>query len=133
MGHANLENISKFWIRRLYAKGSMSVDDCVMYLMMAGEQLHASEGCYSDMSTLRMGVLEVVTFLILNKDFSRVIEPASLGRKQVHVFVDWITCNEDVGQWGRSEWAIFCGIELKFAPGWRRRYRDIPILGNITN
>jgi hypothetical protein len=44
MGHANLNNISDFFIRRLYAKGTLSIRACVEGLIARGETLHASEG-----------------------------------------------------------------------------------------
>ncbi len=48
MGHANLSNLSEFFIKRLYAKGVLSIHDCVVAMQAKGVKLHASEGDYED-------------------------------------------------------------------------------------
>lgn len=63
MGHAYLENISTFFVKRLYAKGRLSVRDCADALQKAGEQLQAAEGKYDEPYMLRMGLEDVVRFL----------------------------------------------------------------------
>ena len=63
MGHANLSNISKFFVRRLYAKGRLSIRECCQQLVNAGEELHASEGRYKDEEALAIGVVDVVHYL----------------------------------------------------------------------
>ena len=63
MGHANLTNISQFFVRRLYAKGPMSITQIVQALAAAGETLHASEGEYDDDGTIGMGVMDVICYL----------------------------------------------------------------------
>lgn len=63
MGHAYLHNISDFFVRRLYAKGSLTIRECVDALMRAGEKLHAAEGEHDDAPTISLGVEEVVAYL----------------------------------------------------------------------
>lgn len=63
MGHANLTNISTFFVRRLYAKGRLSIFQCTEALIKAKEALHASEGQYEDEDMLRMGLADVVHYL----------------------------------------------------------------------
>jgi hypothetical protein len=36
MGHANLRNIGEFFIHRLYAKGTLSVCECVQAMIARG-------------------------------------------------------------------------------------------------
>lgn len=63
MGHANLSNLSRFFVRRLYAKGQLSIHDCVAAMVEAGVELHASEGGYDDEGMLSMGVMKIVHYL----------------------------------------------------------------------
>ena len=63
MGHANVSNLSDFFIRRLYAGGTLSVAECVQALRAKGEALHASEGDYEDDAMLAMGLEQIVHYL----------------------------------------------------------------------
>jgi hypothetical protein len=63
MGHANVSNLSEFFIRRLYAKGTLSIAQCVEALLAKGEKLHASEGDYEEDYMLGMGLLDVIHYL----------------------------------------------------------------------
>jgi hypothetical protein len=65
VGHANLSNLSNFFINRLYAKGSLSISECIEALQAAGETLHASEGEYDEDSMLAMGLIDIVHYLTL--------------------------------------------------------------------
>lgn len=63
MGHAHLKNLSEFFVRRLYAKGSMTIQECCTAMLNAGEKLHTSEGEYEDGDMLMMGLADIVHYL----------------------------------------------------------------------
>ncbi len=198
MGHANVSNISNLFVNRLYAKGKLSIAECVAALSKAGETVHASEGEYDDESMLGLMVVHVIHYLT-RKDPTRHgysgprrggpwIEPAltawlgkrrsvtSLTRRlldeieagsnevlticaaadrlleegfdawsvavrllprQREVLAEWEQDKDDA--WDRDEdnpnskGILFDHIPWRFARGWRKRYRDVPRLSNITN
>lgn len=63
MGHMYPDNICKFFIRRLYAKGKLSVKDCVEGLIKAKEKVSCAEGASDEPYMLAMAVERVVHFL----------------------------------------------------------------------
>ncbi len=63
MGHANLSNISTFFVRRLYAKGRLSIDACVEAMLKKGVEVRASEGGYKDEGMLKMAMVDVTHYL----------------------------------------------------------------------
>jgi hypothetical protein len=63
MGHANVANLSRFFLRRMYAKGSLSIAECAQALAKSGEKMHASEGDYEDDFMLAMGVVQIIHYL----------------------------------------------------------------------
>lgn len=152
MGHANLRNISDFFIKRLYAKGKLSIREAIDAMVEKGETLHASEGEYEEPEMLGMGLEEVVNFL-RSYDIRRevapevrkrvevpdggIIEPVSLTKEQEKILWQWD--NHQSGKWdtgddGKSgEYGILDSIQWKFAKGWRKVYPDIPRLGNVTH
>ena len=150
MGHAYLQNISEFFLRRLYAVGSMSIEDCTIALMKAGETLHASEGEYEDAEMLKMGLLDLIIFLRRGHRFTRFslesfttaalsnekslkayIIPAKLTPRQKENLLDY-----DEGKsrdWEEIDWCEFEHIKWKYAPGWRAKYQKIPRLDHVEH
>lgn len=197
MGHANLLNISEFFINRLYAKGSLSIDQCADALVAAGETLHASEGEYDDKDMLAMGLIDIVNYLSrtdpsrhgfsgpkaggpwiipdLNVWYGKVKDVSPLARdlldacsqyeldpvryavaadkleedghtqwaekvrvagRRAEVFSQWISDQNshwDSNEDGTGEYDVFEEIPWRFAPGWRKRYREVPRLSNVTH
>ena len=193
MGHANLSNISEFFIKRLYAMGKLSIAECTDALIAKGETLHASE----EDCMLAMGLLDVVHYLTradpTKHGYSGPeggdpwIEPALTawlgGKRSVtsltgrmldeiergdgdeltvvgaadrleeegfpewaasvrllprrrRVYQQWVDGKDDAWQWnddGSGEGNVFDGIPWRFTPGWRKRYREVPRLGNVTH
>jgi hypothetical protein len=140
VGHANLSNVSDFFVKRLYAKGRLSVKDCSDAMQKAGETIHASEGEHDEPYMLRMGLEDVIRFML---EFDRddgpdpIIEPIDPTREQRALlrkwrhgdFSDWDSGDDGEG----GEYGAFDAIEWKFAPGWRKRYPKIPKLRNVTH
>jgi hypothetical protein len=195
MGHANLSNLSRFFVHRLYAKGKLSIADCVQAMLKARETLHASEGEYEDEGMLSFGLTEIVNSLsedgcyklwrprpdgpwivphltswhggrravtpltrtmldeIENGSNDELTASASADRLEEEGFVEWGAAvrvlpaqrkafaewkADEIDEWDAvmsdgSEYETFDSIQWKFAPGWRVKYREIPLLGNITN
>lgn len=149
MGHANLSNISDFFIRRLYAKGKLSVRECVDALEKSGEAIHASEGLYHERPMLSMGTEEVVAFLAgqpnylahviccHKQDFPFIV-PHEMSSEQAALFQLWwdegVGSDWDCGDDGEGgDYGVFDSIRWKYAPGKRRLYPEIPGLGNVTH
>ena len=63
MGHARVDNISHFFVKRLYAKGKLSIHDCTQALVKAGETVHASEGEYEEDYMLSMMLSQYIHYL----------------------------------------------------------------------
>jgi hypothetical protein len=148
MGHANLSNISEFFIKRLYAKGRLSVAQCVAAMRKKKVMLQASEGAYEDYHMLCLGVEQVIQFLdefnpapsVLDRlsdiddgpvdgIYGPVIVPVSLTPEQSMMLSGMRERDLD----DPDQYEIFDSIEWKFAPGWRNVYPDIPMLGCVTN
>lgn len=146
MGHANLSNICEFFLRRLYAKGKLSIKECTDALVAAGEKLHASECSYEDNCMLAHGLEDVIRYLLTywenngsrgRKD-SPVIEPVELSDEQSRILTEWLAegpgfdwdCGDD-GLGG--EYGILDSIQWKYCKGWRTRYKEVELLENVTH
>ncbi len=142
MGHANLSNISRFFIRRLYAKGTLTIGECVAGLEKAGEQIHASEGSYSEPYMLANYLNEVIHWMYHHHwppvvamkrpdavHYPIVIPVLDTPEKE-RLFEQWVTHeNQD---WD-EEYSAFDQIGWRFGEGWRKLYPNIPILAEFTN
>lgn len=63
MGHANLSNLSRLFVRHLYAKGKLSINDAVAYAIKKGEKVQASEAEYDDEGMLSFAFNDIVLHL----------------------------------------------------------------------
>ena len=144
MGHANLSNLSEFFIRRLYAKGKLSVQEATDAAIAKNEKLSASEGDYEDSYMVSFGFEQIVEFLLepvhkINRKSkpSSVIEVCdydSLTEEQQRVFDLWMKNSDEIMNWdSEKEYQILDSIRFKFADGWRKVYPDIPMLSYVTN
>lgn len=192
MGHANLTNLSRLFIDRLYAKGKLSVREAVEVAIAKGEEVQASEGGYGDEGTLSMAIEQIVDHLgrgrvdVPGGPFIRpLFEPTPPGfvakdpdlkgliaaaRERPDDATTWAVMADRFQELGRDEWAAYvrrtpARVELwtihcdatdsqnwdwnwddpdnefslidsiwwVFAEGWRKRYRNVPLLGWVTN
>ena len=67
MGHANLKNLDVLMIKRIYAKGKVTLRDLVQTAILQGESLQASEGPYDDAGMLCYGFEHCILFHLKNK------------------------------------------------------------------
>ena len=150
MGHAYLRNISDFFLKRLYAKGSLSITDTIIALKEAGETLHTANGEYDDVDDLQMGVLDLIIFLRQGHRFERFslesftkaatskerklrayIIPAGLSERQKESLLEYDAGESD--EWEEADWCEFEHIRWKYAPGWRMKYQKIPRLDHVEH
>jgi hypothetical protein len=147
VGHANLSNLSDFFVRRLFAKGKLSVKECSDAMVKAGVTFNASEGRCSEPYMLRLGLEDIISFMLdpeamgyrfrKGQPETAIIEPVGLTERQKELLSEWKrgdASNWDSGDDGDGgEYGEFDAIVWKFAPGWRKLYPDIPKLGNVTH
>lgn len=60
MGHADLSNLSNLWMRRVYAKGSLSISEAVAIATKNKEGVHASEGEYTEPEMLAQAFEDIL-------------------------------------------------------------------------
>ena len=144
MGHANVSNLSVIFLRRLYAKGKISIREVAKLCVERGEVLNASEGNYDDEYMICFGLENVVDFLLSpqklkNGDMCSVIEPVKMTPEQKKVFHEWRgvdgNCDDwDCGDDGESgQYGMLDSIQFRFVSKWRSQYPDIPVLKHISN
>lgn len=143
MGHANLSNISRFFVKRLFAKGTLSIGECTAALEKAGEQIHASEGSYSEPYMLSTMLAEVIHYMyhykgapvveLKRSDYVQypIVVPVLDTPEKERLMQQWLDQGE--GEWDEPEYSAFDQIGWRFGKGWRKRYPEIPILAEFTN
>jgi hypothetical protein len=193
MGHANLENIHRFFVRRIYALGKVSIAQAFIALEKAGETVHSSEGEYEDRAMLGMALAEIVAILSeyhpreggpwiepvltawhgrrgsVSKTTRRMLDEIEEGANDLTIIGAAADRLEEEGV--PAAWPaalrllrlqrlalehfeedgddmehddehpedysllgnVFDSIPWRFSKGWRQCYREIPIVGNVTN
>lgn len=126
MGHANVKNLSVFFIKRLYAKGKITLREAIEGAMAKGLTLNASEGAYDDEDMVGMG-LEVCASWLQEKG---VIEPHEPTKAQKLALE---RADDRTSELNEEDYKALDSIQWKFAPGWRRKYPDLPILHYYEN
>lgn len=168
MGHANVSNLSKFFIRRLYAKGQLSIERCVIALLAKGEVLHASEGNYDEPEMLAYALEEIVNYYVKESWIQPVLYMPDPIDEESRMMLEIVENNEDdldqlsitadkfeelkddvnanylrqMRVWkiwqknfldDSADILVFDSIPWQFKMGVRKRYREIPLLSNISN
>lgn len=133
MGHASVTNLSQLFIRHLYAKGEISINDIIEFAKKKGETVHASEGNHDDEGTLGMVFEEIAWHLLQNHQWSPVDEPCPViepaDSEHHSIYRKWVWQEEMTGE----EIKLIDALKWRFAPGWRKRYPNIPILRTVEN
>jgi hypothetical protein len=131
MGHANLRNLSTFFLDQLNEHGKMSVARCTELAVEAGLYVSASEGRYYEDYMIATSLMEVVDHL-WNYPGSRggpAIETCALSEDQVEILQEW----EEEGEPDDEEkLANLDAIEWRFTEAWRDRWREIEPLSHVT-
>lgn len=147
MGHANLRNISDFFVKRLYESGKLSVKECSDAMEKARVSYHASEGKHTEPYMLRMGLEDVLRFLIdpegmgyqrrAGQPSGPIVVPVTPTPRQKKLLADWKRCDTedwDCGDDGDGgDYGEFDAIKWRFSAPWLKLYPKIPKLGSITH
>ena len=138
MGHANLANLSEFFVKHLYAKGKLSIRECTQAMVEKKIELRASEGGYEQDYMLALGLSDVVIFLIGLHDTcpaqkEKVIEPIDPTDEQKKLIQAWANGDAWAHEPDKDGFLEVDDIQWKFSKGWRRKYHEIPMLGRITH
>lgn len=148
MGHANLTNISTFFVDLVHARGTVTIREVVTELARAGEGVHASEGLLTDPYMLSYACEEVVHFLLERHGLTArtpqrkrtpVLEPVEpLTPRQEEILRAWL--DGDVDRWDSGddgdggEYGELDAIPWRLAAEWAAVEKDrIPLLTNHTN
>lgn len=147
MGHADLSNISRFFVKRLHERRKLTLKECSDAMEKARVRYHASEGKHAEPYMLRMGLEDVLRFMLdpaadgyrfrPGQPRTAIVEPVKLTTRQRKLLAEWKRgdledwdCGDD-GDGGK--YGEFDAIEWKFARGWRKLYPHIPKLGMMTH
>ncbi len=146
MGYLSTKHLGNLFLRRLYAKGKLSVTDMVEYCKencipyttgiqpwYSGGSLEGEEweSFWKDNWHLyNMGLEHLLFgwwFHSWNECPGQQLVPVFETREQEITFLDFEAGHID---WGCSEeeLEILDSIKWKFAPTWRKRYKEIPVL-----
>lgn len=138
MGHGHVKPHCKFFLKRLYAKGKLSIRECGQAMQDAGMKYLASEGAYDDQWMLEWAVTDIVIYYLkhvhevtIHGIQTPILEPVTpLKEDQVIALFRWLTGNasDEV-----AEHEALMSIQWKYAKGWRNRREDIPLLENVTH
>lgn len=148
MGHAYPTNICQRLHKQLYAKGKVSIAQVAQSCVKNKEYLHCAEGDYGDDETgdsmIREVLGTIIHFYLQNQHelapakFTPILEVVlPLSPEQESVYTQWMKGENDHWDCGDDgnggEYGIFDSILWQFAPGWRNKYPEIPILSYICS
>jgi len=147
MGHANLSNVSRRFLKMLHEHRTVTIRQVVDALEADDEGVHASEGLLTDTDMLAYGVEMVVGFLMQHHGHSDrtperrktpVIEPVEpLTDIQEIALQEWIDGENDHWDCGDDgdggDYGVLDSIPWRFTEGWERSYPRIPILAYHEN
>ena len=146
MGYLSTKYLGEIFLKRLYAKGKLSVNDMVEYCKekripysrgldpwYSGGSLEGDdwEKFWEDNNHLYNMALEHLLFGWWFHSWSECpgqqLLPVFETKEQEITFLDLKAGHIN---WGCSfeDLQILDGIQWKFAPTWRKRYKDIPVL-----
>jgi hypothetical protein len=140
MGHAYVKNLSDILLKRIYAKGRVSIEELVDYCVNNKVPLNASEGDYYEGYMIELGLSHLILFhakkWCKNKHRPN-LEPIAENERQEELIKRFHKSGlSDLGDSDNIEdWNEFRKIKWKFTQGTRKMYLDktIPIIVNIEN
>jgi len=124
MGHAYVKNLSEILMKRIYAKGKVSIRELVDYCVEHKIALHASERDYFDEYMLAYGFEELVLFHARkwceNKHRPNIeaIPETDKEKELVKEFMENGISNID----NEEDTKTFLNIKWKFTQGTRKMY-----------
>lgn len=126
MGHANVKNLSKFFVEQIHARGAVSLRQAIRGAVAHKLTLNASEGPYDDEMMVGMGLEFVAAWMYEDQG---IIEPSHpLSPSQQRVLHAWKT-NAPIE--GEESYRALDSIPWRFTREWASRYPHIPLLEYI--
>lgn len=128
MGHANVKNLSEFFVEQIHVRGGISLRQAIRAAVARGLTLNASEGPYSDEGMIGMGLEVVAAWMYEDQG---IIEPCRpLMPRQQEALAAWhaetIHDRPDLYRWLDT-------IAWRFTKEWRGKYPNIPLLEYFEN
>ena len=135
MGHANLKNLSMFFLKTLHERNKLSIKGATELAVEEKLYVIASEGNYYDDYIISQAFSEIVDDLLeyrhdCGMEVNPVIEPVSLSEDQGKVLEIW----KEVGEFGEDdEIKKFEGIEWQYTASWRDRHTEVVGLNSVSH
>tara|TARA_B100000085_G_scaffold279161_2_gene302049 strand:+ start:350 stop:802 length:453 start_codon:yes stop_codon:yes gene_type:complete len=149
MGHFNSTNLQKLFLKRLYAKGKLSITDMVWHckekeITAEGNELpegRSFSDYFDDYWYHYDMILEEVIFVWLGESWKQCegiqLVPILEDPAEVKIWemynskgtYDYIDIFNDAST---MEYIILHNIRWKFAKSWRKKYKEIPLLGHFS-
>lgn len=129
MGHFHSANLSSMAVKLMYAKGSVSIDQCVKVAQERGEVVHASEGTYDEKYMLQNG-FESIFWIWYDNHCLEVAEPTTAKQEAIQAWISgdiWDNDHWDENGESTGDLKIVDSIAWKFAKGWRKNYLKMVI------
>jgi hypothetical protein len=131
------------FVRRLYAKGKLSIDEAIKVAEEENVGVSCAEGVYTEEYMYGSAFEYIVLFLLDNHCYIRsteescpIIEPIKegLARKQLRWLNLWMKNDGRFFDEPRdSAYRALYTVPWRFTKVWRKKYPDIPILESVTN
>jgi len=140
MGVAHLRPICEFFMRRLYAKGKLSIRECVDAMYENGITYDTSAGSCDDKPHLALGMGGVIRFMLgilptcppQENRFIELVDPSDKNKK---IVMAWVHDAEDAFSPDSMDDEGFFpqldDLQWKYTKDWRKKYSQIPRLSYI--
>jgi len=137
MGHAYVKNLSDILLKKIYAKGKISLGELVDYCVKNKIPLHASEGDYFEDYMLEIGFSHLILFHGLpycENEHRPNIEAVLETKEEAKLYFDFKEHGLSKFQTD-EEWQNFRKLKWKFTKGTRKMYVDdtIPRMHHMEN
>lgn len=138
MGHAYVKNLSDILIKRIYAKGKVSIQELVDHCVEHKIPLSASEGDYFEDYMLFYGFEELILFHgtpYCGNKYRPNIEPLPETDKEKEIVKNFMKNGLSNLSENVDDTKIFGQIKWRFTQGTRKMYLDktIPVIHNLEN
>ena len=137
MGHAYVKNLSDILLKRIYAKGKVSIEELVDHCVKNKIPLNASEGQYFEDYMIELGFSHLILFHGLpycENNRRPNIEAELESKEDAKLYLNFkehgLSKVED-----EEDWKRFRKLKWKFTEGTRKMYIDktIPVMYNMEN
>jgi hypothetical protein len=127
MGHFYPQNLDKLLLNRLYAKGTVSINELVEIAQKRKQTVHAAEGEYDEKFMLQQGFEQILAV----HHYREELEPILITRKEKRAFKRWqngdIWDSDYFNENGESigDLAVVDNLRWRFTKGQRSHYQSM--------